>query len=516
MIGGAMESESIRVRFAPSPTGLLHVGNARTALYNWLFARRSGGKFVLRIEDTDLDRSKTNYEKQLFQDLNWLGLNWDEGPNENDLTEKGDVGPYRQSKRMEIYSTHTAQLLAEGKAYRCFCTPEELEEERQQAMADGRPQVYGGRCRVMSKFDIKENLLRGRIYSIRLRIPDQPIRFHDLIRGDLEFAPENISDPVLVRSAHGGTAGGSPGIPVYNYVVTVDDALMGITHVIRGEDHIANTPKQVAIYEAFGWKVPEFVHISTILGPDRERLSKRHGATSMSSFREMGYLPEALVNYLALLDVDTEDGKTQLLTPDQLVEAFSLERLTSNPFIFDFEKLNSLNRHYLKLAPPGRLSALCWDYFGGLLPEKEETSDAILIWFFHMIAMFVPSVNRLGEIPAKAAFIFHMDPNLARADHENATILAAESAQRVLVELHTRIRSKVGPISAADFNAWMNDIKNTTGIPESELYPPVRVALTGTNSGPDFDKLIAVLEQGATLNIGIPSVGQRLAAFTSV
>jgi len=301
MIGSAMESESTRVRFAPSPTGVLHVGNARTALYNWLFARRTGGKLVLRIEDTDLDRSKTNYEKQLIQDLVWLGLSWDEGPNENDTNEKGEVGPYRQSKRMDIYSTHAAQLLAEGKAYRCFCTPEELEEERQLAIAEHRPQVYGGKCRVMNKFDIKENLLRGRTYSIRLRIPDHPIRFHDAVRGEMEFPPETISDPILVRSAQGGTAGASPGVPVYNYVVTVDDALMGITHVIRGDDHIANTPKQVAIYEAFGWKVPEFIHLSTILGPDRERLAKRHGATSMSSFREMGYLPEALVNYLALL-----------------------------------------------------------------------------------------------------------------------------------------------------------------------------------------------------------------------
>jgi glutamyl-tRNA synthetase/nondiscriminating glutamyl-tRNA synthetase len=484
-------------------------------LYNWLFARHSGGKFVLRIEDLDLDRSKSSQEKQLIQDLVWLGLNWDEGPNENDLSEAGDVGPYRQSKRMEIYSTHTAQLLAEGKAYRCFCTPEDLEEERQQAIADGRPQVYGGRCRVLSKFDIKENLLRGKFYSVRLRIPDQPIRFHDMIRGQLEFAPETVSDPILVRSAHGGTAGASPGVPVYNYVVTIDDALMGITHVIRGDDHIANTPKQVAIYEAFGWKVPEFVHLSTILGPDRERLSKRHGATSMSSFREMGYLPEALVNYLALLGWSPEDDKAEIFSPDQLVDAFSLERITSDPAIFDFERLNSINRHYLKLATPARLAALCWDYFGGLLPEKDEVPDAVLVWFFHMIAMFVPSVNRLGEIPAKAAFVFHMDANLIRADKENHAVLAAESANRVLNELVSRIRSKPGPLSAAEFTTWMNEIQNVTGVSGNELFQPVRIALTGTSSGPEFDQLIPVLEQGAALNIGIPSVGQRLAAFVA-
>lgn len=508
-----MESGSVRVRFAPSPTGMLHVGNARTALYNWLFARRAGGSFVLRIEDTDLDRTKTNFEKQLLQELVWLGLNWDEGPNENDSRETGEFGPYRQSKRTEIYATHTAQLLAEGKAYRCFCSPEELEEERQLAIAEGRPQVYSGRCRVMNKFDIKENLLRGKTYSIRLQIPDRPIRFHDSIRGDLEFAPETISDPILVRSAQGGTAGASPGIPVYNYVVTIDDALMGITHVIRGDDHIANTPKQVAIYEAFGWKVPEFVHLPTILGPDRERLSKRHGATSMSSFREMGYLPEALINHLALLGWAPEDSKQEILSPDQLVEAFSLERINSSPAIFDFEKLNSLNRHYLKLATPARLAALCWDYFGGLLPEKEETSDAVLVWFFHMIAMFLPSVNRLGEIPAKAAFIFHMDPNLARAEQENAAILSAESARRVLTELSSKVRTKPGPLTAADFKKWMGEIEKTTGISGADLNNPVRIALTGSKSGPEFDSLIPVLDQGAALNIGIHSVSQRLAAF---
>jgi glutamyl-tRNA synthetase/nondiscriminating glutamyl-tRNA synthetase len=365
----------------------------------------------------------------------------------------------------------------------------------------------------MNKFDVKENLLRGRTYSIRLQIPDRTIRFHDAIRGDLEFAPETISDPVLVRSAQGGTAGANPGTPVYNYVVTIDDALMGITHVIRGDDHIANTPKQVAIYEAFGWKVPEFVHLPTILGPDRERLSKRHGATSMSGFREMGYLPEALVNHLALLGSATNDGTSEIQSPDQLVAAFALDKISSSPAIFDFEKLNSLNRHYLKLATPARLAALCWDYFGGLLPEKEETSDAVLVWFFHMIAMFLPSVNRLGEIPAKAAFIFHMNPNLARADTANAAILESESARRVLSELSTRIRTKPGPLTAADFNAWLNEIKNTNGISGNELYDPVRIALTGSTSCPEFDTLVPVLDQGAALNIGIPSVGQRIAAF---
>lgn len=516
MIESDMENGTIRVRFAPSPTGLLHVGNARTALFNWLYARRTGGKFIVRIEDTDLERSKSTYEKQLIEDLIWLGLSWDEGPNERDPGEKGEFGPYRQSKRLEVYSTHTAQLLAEGKAYRCFCTPEELEEERRQATAEHRTHIYSGKCRNLSKQETRENLLRGKTYAVRLKVPDHPIRFHDIVRGDLEFAAETVSDPVLVRSARGGTAGASPGIPVYNYVVTIDDALMGISHVIRGDDHISNTPKQVAIYEAFGWPVPEFVHLSTILGPDGERLSKRHGATAMSNFREMGYLPEALVNYLGLLGWGAEDGKTETFTPAQLIQAFTLERVMPSPATFDFEKLNWLNRHYMKQAPPARLAALCWDYFGGLLPEKEEASDAVLVWFFLVISLFVPSVSHLDEIPAKAAFMFHMDPNLARADLENAAILAAESSQTVLNELANHVRSHIGAVSASDFSAWMNEVQTATGVTGTELFDPVRIALTGTHSGPDFDKLIPLIEQGAELNLGIPSVRQRLDAFIGV
>lgn len=504
------------MRFAPSPTGLLHIGNARTAIFNWLFARHTGGKFILRIEDTDVERSRSSYEKQLFQDLVWLGLTWDEGPNENDLGEMGEFGPYRQSKRLDIYMSNTAQLLAENKAYRCFCLPDELEAERQDAIARNRPPVYSGKCRNLSKPEVRECLLRGKPYSVRLKIPDHPIRFHDVVRGDMEFASETVSDPVLVRSAFGGTAGSSPGVPVYNYVVSVDDALMGITHVIRGDDHITNTPKQVAIYEAFGWKVPEFVHLPTILGTDRERLSKRHGPTSMSSFREMGYLAEAVVNYLARLGWNAENGRTEGFSTEQLVRSFALEKITPDAAVFDFEELNVLNRRYMKEAPPARLAALCWDYFGGLLPEKEQASDDVLVWFFHVISLFVSSVNHLDEIPAKAAFIFHMDANLARADEQNAAVLAADSATGTLTELASRVRAHAGPVAASDFSAWMNEVKAATGAEDSRLYEPVRIALTGSRSGPDFEKLIPVFERGAELNLGIPSVRQRLDQFIGV
>ncbi|MDE3201182.1 MAG: glutamate--tRNA ligase [Acidobacteriota bacterium] len=539
-----MTSNAVRVRFAPSPTGLLHVGNARTALYNWLFARRHGGSFILRIEDTDLERSEARYETQLLEDLHWLGLDWDEGPGyqSGDL-ENGSFGPYRQSERLLIYAEHTGRLLDEGKAYRCFCTPEELEAERSRAAAEQKPQVYSRRCLRLSQSEIDQNLAAGKPFAVRLKIEDHPLRFHDLVRGDVEFPAEVVSDPVIVRSA----AGASAGIPVYNYVVTIDDALMGITHVIRGDDHIPNTPKQVAIYQAFGYKVPEFAHLSTILGADRERLSKRHGATSISTFREMGYLPEALANYLALLGWGAEDGHSETFTLKDLVPLFSLERVTPSPAVFDFTKLNWLNRHYLKQADPQRVSKLAErqfcrrrpDIFPLWAPPEVYSSETVeflaqldppvqvdvlpveLIerrekWFAALLALFVPQVDHLDELPDRTAFVFGYDSDQARADHENAEVLAADSARTVLSELGARARAHSGILSPEEFKGWLNDIKSATGIKGKELFHPARIAITGRHSGPDFDKLIPLIEEGTLLALGIPGVLDRIVRFVGV
>lgn len=509
-----MENGRIRVRFAPSPTGLLHVGNARTALYNWLFARRHGGDFILRIEDTDTEWSDPRFEKQLIADLRWLGLDWDEGPNEPGLRGpgKGERGPYRQSERLEIYAEYAAKLLKEEKAYRCFCTIEELEAERKALAEREMPQVYSGRCRNLTPKVIKRNLAARIPFAIRLKIGEEPMRFHDLVRGDVEFQADAMSDPILVRS---GTEA-DPGTPVYNFVVTVDDALMGISHVIRGDDHLSNTPKQVAIYEAFGWQVPAFAHLSAILGHDRERLSKRHGATSIATFREMGYLPEALANYLALLGWGTEDVTTETLTLPELVQQFSLERVTPSPAVFNFDKLNWLNRHYLRLSSPVRLAALSWEYFGGLLPEKDDASDEVLVWFVRLLEMFVPSVDHLDQLTAKALFVFGFDPNIARARLENAEVLKVDSARVVLAELADRVRAHSLPVTAEVFKAWMEEIKQATGVNDKELFQPICVALTGTPSGPEFDKLIPVIEQGAPLRLGVPTVRQRVEKFVGV
>src|SRR5690348_5078385 len=308
---------SIRVRFAPSPTGHLHVGNARTALFNWLFARKRGGTMVLRIEDTDVQRSEARFEDQLIADLKWLGLDWDEGP---DLG--GPYASYRQSQRLEIYRELADRLIAEGKAYLCFCSEADLQRERDRAQAEHRQPIYSGKCRAIDMAEAGNRRASGESCAIRLRIPEHPIRFHDIVHGAVEFSNEVVSDPIILRSN---------GMPVYNYVVVIDDALMKITHVIRGDDHLSNTPKQVALYEALGWPVPEFAHLSTILGSDRERLSKRHGATSIANFRDMGVLAEALVNYLALLGWAPPGGTREIFSLQELVKEFSLERITPSP-----------------------------------------------------------------------------------------------------------------------------------------------------------------------------------------
>jgi nondiscriminating glutamyl-tRNA synthetase len=504
-----MPTPKPRVRFAPSPTGMLHVGNARTALYNWLFARHTGGEFLLRIEDTDVERSEQRFETQLIEDLRWLGLDWTEGP-----LMGGPHAPYRQSERLEIYRKATDRLLREGKAYRCFCTAEELAEERQLGLDEHRAQVYSGKCRRLTAAEAEARAASSEPFAVRLAIPDEPLRFHDIVRGDVEFASDTVSDPILVRSS---------GLPVYNYVVTVDDAAMEITHVIRGDDHLSNTPKQVAIYRAFGWKVPEFAHLSTILGSDRERLSKRHGATSIASFREMGILPEALTNYLALLGWGAEGGKRETFNLEELARQFTLERVTPSPAVFDWDKLNWLNRHYMKLAPPAEIKKLAWRYFAArhwLPPESGSDSTAqaeiknaeIEEWFGRVIALYLPAVDRLEEMPGKASALWLYDAVKAKADPENEALLSSNAGVSVVRAFADKILAERGEITPENFKALVNQIKTETGVKGKELFHPIRIMLTGAHSGPEFDKLIPLIEDGSRLSLPthVPSVRERV------
>ena len=339
----------MRLRFAPSPTGHLHVGNARTALFNWLLARGRHGTFVLRIEDTDTERSTRESEQSILEDLKWLGLDWDEGPDVG-----GSMGPYRQTERMDRYDAVLQEWLATGVAYRCFCTPESLEAERKTALAAGLAPKYSGRCRELPKEDSAHRVAAGEPAAVRFRVPPgRDVTFTDIVRGDVTFSSEVIGDPVIVRS---------DGRPAYNFAVVVDDVQMAITHVIRGEDHISNTPRQVLMYEALGATPPAFAHLSLVLGPDHAPLSKRHGATSVAEFRERGYLPEALVNYLALLGWSPGENE-EILPAAEMARRFSLEKVGHSAAVFDTAKLAWMNRHYMKEADPGRLARQALPYF---------------------------------------------------------------------------------------------------------------------------------------------------------
>ncbi len=494
-------SKNVRDRFAPSPTGQLHVGNARTALFNWLFARQSGGVMVLRIEDTDVARSEARYETQLLDDLKWLGLDWDEGPDVG-----GNFAPYRQSDRLAIYREHAERLVRDGKAYACFCSPEELERDREQKLAAQLPPIYSGKCRAIDPAEAQRRRAAGDPAAIRLRIPEHPIRFHDIVHGTVEFSSEVVSDPIILRSS---------GIPVYNYVVVVDDALMKITHVIRGDDHLSNTPKQVALYEALGWPVPQFAHLSTILGADRERLSKRHGATSIANFRDMGVLPEALMNYLALLGWAPSGGTREIFTPDELKREFMLERVTPSPAVFDMEKLYWLNRHYIKQSAPERIEKLAEPYFirEGLLPPNPD--EPTRTWFGKVVALLAPSVNKLDELPIRASLIFHYDAAAAVRSSDNAEVLAAPKTQDVLSAFTQKMEAETETLTPERFKAMMNDVKTKTGAKGKDLFHPIRVALTGSHSGPEFDKLIPIVEEGAQLQLPqrVLNIRERLQAF---
>jgi glutamyl-tRNA synthetase/nondiscriminating glutamyl-tRNA synthetase len=525
----------VRVRFAPSPTGQVHVGNARTALFNWLFARQQGGSMVLRIEDTDVERSESRYEQQLLEDLKWLGLDWDEGPDVG-----GPFPPYRQSDKLAVYLGHAERLVAEGKAYYCFCTPEDLEQQREQAMKEHRPPIYPGTCHRLDPAEARRRKQAGEPCAIRLHIPEHPIRFHDMVRGAVEFSNEVVSDPIILRSS---------GVPVYNYVVVIDDAEMQITHVIRGDDHLSNTPKQVALYEALGWPVPEFAHLSTILGPDRERLSKRHGATSLAAFREMGVLPEALMNYMALLGWAPTGGTREIFSPEELVKEFDLRRVTPSPAVFDFEKLYWLNRHYIKerLAwlgahepeewlEEGRrvdllFSALRFLAVAGYYGEsakatfiQDSPDETVSLrgphvrWLLKLVEAFSPAMNKLDELPERAAILFGFDPQAAINSPENAEIMGSAKTAVVLAAFAARVLVEPVPLASERFKAMMKDVQKETGVKGKELFHPVRLMLTGTHSGPEFDKLIPLMEDGSRLQLPlhILSVRERVEAFEQV
>lgn len=481
------EMDNIRVRFAPSPTGFLHVGNARTALFNWLFARQNKGRFVLRVEDTDVERSASEYEDQLIEDLKWLGLDWDEGP---DLG--GEYGPYRQSQRQDIYAPYTQKLLDEGKAFYCFCSPEELENERKAAIASGEMPVYSGKCRAIPLKKSLGRIAMGESAVVRLRTPDEgDFSYSDLVRGTLSFDLKQIGDSVLVRSN---------GMPAYNYAVVIDDALMQISHVLRGEDHISNTPRQILTYEALDLQPPRFAHLSMVLGQDNTRLSKRHGATAVDMFQKDGVLPSALFNYLALLGWSHPDEK-EILTKEELVETFSLDRVSRSAAIFDYDKLHWLNRQHIKLLAPAEKARMAYPHLKkeGYLPQ--EISEEQQEWLEKAVEDLIEGVDRFSDLPLKFSLLF--DFSVREMDDEARNILKTECGQKV-VQLFAE---KISGLQSFDYNVFASiaqNIKEETGCKGKDLFFPLRLALSARTSGLKLDRFIPLIEEGASLSFPKP------------
>ena len=492
----------MRLRFAPSPTGQLHVGNARTALFNWLLARGQRGTFIVRIEDTDVERSTRESELAMIDDLRWMGLDWTEG-----VDVGGEHGPYRQSERLHIYRAHAIELMSKGHAYYCFCSAQQLDEDRQAALRAGRPPQYVGRCRHIPRDEARRRVEAGEPAAIRFRVPDRQGReviFHDLVRGEVRFAAEVIGDPLIVRSG---------GVPAYNFAVVVDDALMEITHVVRGEDHISNTPRQLLLYEAFGWKPPAFAHVSLVLGPDHAPLSKRHGATSVKEFRDRGFLPEALTNYLALIGWSPGEGQ-ELVPLEELARRFRLEDVGHSAGVFDVEKLAWVNRHYLKASTPQRLVELAIPYLqqAGWV---SNTSPDVIEFLTHVVPAAAMSVDRVEQVPARLSFVF--DYAAARALDDDAIRAEATGSRTVIDALADELRTAPPLVDRETFREAASRVKERTGQKGKALFHPIRLALTGAAEGLELDIAVPAIERGALLrSTGITriiSARERAAAF---
>ncbi|WP_329778274.1 glutamate--tRNA ligase [Allisonella histaminiformans] len=466
----------IKVRFAPSPTGPFHIGGARSALFNWLVAKHTGGTFLVRIEDTDLARSSRESEENIKEAMKWLGLNWDEG-----IDVGGDNGPYRQTERLDIYKKEVQRLIDEGKAYYCYCTEEELQKEREEQLAEGKTPVYSGHCRHLTPEQVEEYKKEGRKPVVRLVVPtDKVYAFDDMVRGHVEFQSSGVGDFIIMKS---------DGIPVYNFAVVIDDALMGVTDVIRAEEHLSNTPRQLAIYEALGYKVPRFGHISLILGSDHKKMSKRHGATSVQAYRDMGYLPDAMVNYLALLGWAPK-GEQELFTREELIKEFSMDRVSSNDAVFDIEKLNWINFQYMKKLTAPELLDFVTPFLEKAgyvtLPLSDEKRDWLekVVWYVRDHLYFgqqvIENVKPFFEEPAPVE------------DAEIKAIIDAEDSHKILAAYAEALKA-LPEFNEDSIKKCFKAVMKETGIKGKAAFEPVRIALTGQTQGPGLYTMIELL-----------------------
>jgi nondiscriminating glutamyl-tRNA synthetase len=490
----------VRVRFAPSPTGFLHVGNVRTALFNWLLARRTKGSFILRIEDTDAERSKPEYEQQLKEDLLWLGLNWDEG-----IDRDGAYGPYRQSDKYEIYQKFAQQLIDEDKAFYCFCSEEELEAVRQTQQANNETPHYSGKCRHLSPTEIDAHRTKGTPSTLRLRVRSGTVGFYDLVFGRIDIDTIQISDPVLLRSDKS---------PTYNFCCVVDDYLMKITHVVRGDGHMSNTHRQILLYEAFGAPVPQFAHLSTILGPDGQKLSKRHGATSIEEFQRQGYLPEALINYLALLGWSPPTEGQEIMSLEEIAQQFDLTRVQKSAAIFDNAKLNWMNRSYIVKTESVNLVEKAGKYFAdaGLVPAQIDAP--VSAWLAQVIDLIKTHVDHLDQLPAESEIVYGFATDPPQIEQEVRDMFKTPEAVAV-ARAFAQLVEERGSLSPESYREIAGLVKASTKQKGRNLFHPIRGALTGRGSGPDLEKLISIYEEGSRLNLPrkVMSCRERLNAI---
>ncbi|WNQ11716.1 glutamate--tRNA ligase [Paenibacillus aurantius] len=470
-------NDQVRVRYAPSPTGHLHIGGARTALFNYLFARSKQGKFIVRFEDTDQTRHiETGVDNQL-NGLRWLGVDWDES-----VDVDGGYGPYRQMERLDLYKPFVERLLAEGNAYYCYCTEAELEQERSEQEARGETPRYSGRCRHLTPEQAEAYRAEGRRPTVRFRVPeDRMIRFEDEVRGEVEFDSNGIGDFIIARP---------DGIPMYNFAVVLDDHLMAITHVIRGEEHLSNTPRQVMLYEALDLPTPRFAHLSIILNPDRKKMSKRDESIVqfIEQYKDLGYLPEAVLNFITLLGWSPR-GEEEIFTKEELIGQFGLDRVSKSPAVFDMDKLNWMNNQYIKKADPARIAELAIPHLqkAGRLPQT--LSEAEQSWASRLVALYQEQLTYASEIVDLSALFFQEEVEL---EEEAKPILAEEQVPVVLGRFLELVRESV-TLNPEDVQAMLKQVQKDTGFKGKQLFMPTRVALTGQMHGRDLNQTISLL-----------------------
>lgn len=476
--------KKIKVRFAPSPTGPFHIGGARSALFNWLLARHEGGSFLVRIEDTDLARSSRESEENIKESMRWLGLDWDEG-----IDVGGENGPYRQTERLDLYKKEVQRLLDEGKAYYCYCSQEELEAERKAQLAEGKTPVYGGHCQHLTEEQIAKYKAEGRKPVVRLHVPTgETIAFDDMVRGHVEFQSSGVGDFIIMKS---------DGIPVYNFAVVIDDAFMGITHVIRAEEHLSNTPRQIAIYHALGYEVPKFGHISLILGADHKKMSKRHGATSVTAYKDMGYLPDAVVNYLALLGWSPK-GEQEIFSREELIREFSMDRVSSNDAVFDIEKLNWINFQYMKKLSPAELLDFSLPFLEKRGYVQQPLTEEKKKWLEQVVWYVREHISYGAQVPDQVKIFFEEVPPFE--DPEVVSILKAETSA-VILDAFIKALEELPEFTEEAITAVFKGIMKSTGIKGRAAFEPARIALTGVTKGPGMYAMIALFGKEKTLGL---------------